>query len=116
MRKSWVDAQDTLTVAVRGIQAGGYGISHCLDRDPVELVPEPDNAYDPHAIRVVSASGGMLGYVPADYAAVMNAADWTAVIAAVLPHPKTGAPAGLRLTLTRRETEEDGSEEIQEAY
>ena len=102
MRRSWIATQRTLTVAVRGIQAGGYDISHCLDGDRVELVPEPTNEYDPHAIRVDAATGETLGYVPADYAAVIDAREWSAVIATVLPHPQTGAPAGLRLTLKRR--------------
>jgi HIRAN domain-containing protein len=106
MKRSWIDAQTTLTVAVRGIQAGGYDISHCLDGDRVELVPEPTNEYDPHAIRIDAMTGETLGYVPADYAAVMDAREWSAVIAAVLPHPTTGVPAGLRLTLRRRETTE----------
>jgi hypothetical protein len=103
MRRSWIDAQTTLTVAVRGIQAGGYDISHCLDGDRVELVPEPTNEFDPHAIRVDALTGETLGYVPADYAAAMDAREWSAAIAAVLAHPGTGAPAGLRLTLRRKE-------------
>lgn len=103
MRRSWLDAQTTLTVAVRGIQAGGYDISHCLDGDRVELVPEPMNEYDPHAIRVDALTGETLGYVPADYAAAMDGREWSGTIAAVLSHPKTGAPAGLRLTLRRKD-------------
>jgi len=31
----------------------------------IELVPEPDNKYDPNAVKVVSEFG-VLGYVPAD--------------------------------------------------
>lgn len=103
MRRSWIDAQTTLTVAVRGIQAGGYDISHCLDGDRVELVPEPANEYDPHAIRVDALTGETLGYLPADYAAVMDGREWSGTIDAVLPDRKTGAPAGLRLTLRRQE-------------
>lgn len=100
--REWVDAQSVLTVTVRGIQAGGYDISHVLERDPVRLVAEPDNAFDPHAVKVVSNRGEMLGYLPTDYAAVLEASEWTATVSAVLPHPETGAPAGLRLALKRR--------------
>jgi hypothetical protein len=88
---------------VAGIQAGGYDISHCLDGDQVELVPEPNNEFNRNAVRVDAMTGETLGYVPTDYAAAMKAGEWTASISAVLPHPKTGASAGLRLALRRRE-------------
>jgi hypothetical protein len=48
-------------------------------------------------------TGETLGHLPANYAAVMVAGEWTASISAVVPHPVTGAPAGLRLGLRRRE-------------
>lgn len=32
--------------------------------DTVNLVPEPDNRFDPNAIKIVSASGVHLGYIP----------------------------------------------------
>lgn len=89
-------------MSVSGIKKGGYDISHVLERDPVRLVAEPDNAFDPHAVKVISDRGKMLGYLPADYAAVLEASEWTATVSAVLPHPETGAPAGLRLALRRR--------------
>lgn len=100
--RAWVELQSTLTLTVRGIQAGGYDISHCLDRDPVELVPEPNNEFDPHAIRVDAMTGETLGYLSTDYAAVRDAREWSATILAVVLHPATGAPAGLRLGLRRR--------------
>lgn len=89
-------------MSVSGIKKGGYDIGHVLERDPVRLVAEPDNAFDPHAVKVISDRGEMLGYLPADYAAVLEASEWTATVSAVLPHPGTGAPAGLRLALRRR--------------
>jgi hypothetical protein len=102
VKREWVDRQTALVVAVRGVQAGGYDISHVLERDPVRLVAEPDNAFDSNAVKVVSDRGEMLGYLPADYAAVLEASEWTATVSAVLPHPETGASAGLRLALRRR--------------
>lgn len=84
----------TLLLKVQGIRAGGYNISHCLDGDRVELVAEPNNEFDPHAIRVDAMTGETLGYLPADYAAVMDAREWSASISAVVLHPATGAPAG----------------------
>lgn len=101
-RRQLVASESVLTMSVNGIKKGGYDISHCLDGDPVELVPEPNNEFDPHAIRVDAATGETLGYLPADYAAVMDAREWTASILAVALHPGTGAPAGLRLALRRR--------------
>jgi hypothetical protein len=100
--RAWVESQSTLTLTVRGIQAGGYDISHCLDGDPVELVPEPNNEFDRNAIRVDAVTGETLGYLPADYAAVMESREWSASILVVVLHPVTGAPAGLRLALKRR--------------
>lgn len=97
-----VEVSATLLLKVQGIRAGGYNISHCLDGDRVELVAEPNNEFDPHAIRVDAMTGETLGYLPADYAAVMDAREWSASISAVVLHPATGAPAGLRLGLRRR--------------
>jgi HIRAN domain len=100
-RRERVASENVLTMSVSGIKKGGYDISHCLEGDPVRLVPEPDNAFDPKAIKVMSGCGEMLGYVPADYAVVLDASEWSATVSAVLPHPATGAPAGLRLALRR---------------
>ena len=33
--------------------------------DPLTLVPEPDNKYDRHAVKVMTDEGIFLGYVPA---------------------------------------------------
>lgn len=33
--------------------------------DPIELIKEPQNQYDPRAIRVHHKDAGMLGYIPA---------------------------------------------------
>ena len=102
MNRAWLEAQSALYVAVAGVSAGSYDISHVLEGDTVQLVAEPDNAHDPNAIQVLAADGSMLGYIPASYAAVMDAPDWSGRVAAVLTHPETGAPAGLRLDLMRK--------------
>lgn len=38
-------------------------------RDVFSLVREPDNAHDPHAVRVATSDGVTVGYLPADLAA-----------------------------------------------
>lgn len=35
-----------------------------VDGEPLTLVPEPTNQYDPNAIKVMSSEGHHLGYVP----------------------------------------------------
>lgn len=80
-----VNDRGGLTVPVRGILAGDYDISGCHVGDPVDLIPEPKNRHDHHAIKVVSARGQKLRYIPAHLAAVMIASDWSAVISAVIP-------------------------------
>lgn len=45
-----------------------FAIGLCEPGDPVILRPEPDNAYDEHAIAVDNAQGMMMGYIPANRA------------------------------------------------
>jgi hypothetical protein len=43
-------------------------IEACAPGEPVELVPEPENEHDPHAIAVFSERGVQLGYISAERA------------------------------------------------
>lgn len=49
-----------------------FAIGLCLAGDPVELRPEPDNAKDERAIAVFNREGMMMGYVPAERAALFT--------------------------------------------
>lgn len=65
------------------------GVSYRLDAlqddafapgNRLTLVPEPDNEHDPHAIGVWDADAKLqAGYVPAETARELDAADWQAV-------------------------------------
>ncbi len=46
-----------------------FEILLCAPGEPVTLVPEPRNPVDPHAVMVLSARGGQIGYLTADRAA-----------------------------------------------
>jgi len=41
-------------------------LSRCVAGDPVELVPEPSNPFDPNAVAVIVPGKGMIGYLPRD--------------------------------------------------
>jgi hypothetical protein len=93
--------------AVKGVGAMGTNLAGIKEGDAVALVAEPSNPHDSHAIRVEAPEPGrnegrLLGYVPRDVAKHMNAADYTASVALVLPHPETGQPAGLRIDIKQR--------------
>lgn len=45
-----------------------FEILLCVAGEPVDLVPEPKNPADPHAIAVFSARGVQIGYLTADRA------------------------------------------------
>jgi hypothetical protein len=65
------------------------GVSYRLDAlqddafapgNRLALMPEPDNEHDPNAIGIWDAEGrSQAGYVPADSARELDAADWQAV-------------------------------------
>src|SRR5438132_13838912 len=62
------------------------------------LVPEPENEHDPHAIGIWDEDRGLqAGYVPADVARELDAADWQAV--ALTEFFDDGRRAGLRVLL-----------------
>jgi hypothetical protein len=65
------------------------------------LVPEPDNAHDPNAIGIWDEAGRVqAGYVPAETAAELDAAEWQAVCLAEFR--EEGRRAGLRVLLAPR--------------
>jgi hypothetical protein len=62
------------------------------------LVPEPDNEHDPNAIGVWDAEQKLhAGYVPAEIARELDAADWQAV--SLLEFFEDGRRVGLRVLL-----------------
>lgn len=54
--------------------------------DPVSVVPEPHNQFDPNAIAVVTLQGEHIGYLPRDTAKYF---------ASILQGPRTGTLASL---------------------
>ena len=87
-----------MIVPVKGVAAMGIDLSDIGVGEVALLVPEPENSHDAHAIRV-EVRGRLVGYLDRHLAARINAADYRATVGAVLPHPETGKPAGLRLDL-----------------
>ena len=60
----WLSIYDNLRIMkIAGINHR-QGINHYVGRVECMLVPEPDNDYDPDAIKVVSEDGHHLGYIP----------------------------------------------------
>jgi len=68
----------------------------------LELVPEPENEHDPHAIGIWDAARRLqAGYVPAETAAGLDAGDWQAV--SLLEFFEGGKRAGLRVLLAPKD-------------
>jgi HIRAN domain len=66
------------------------------------LVPEPDNEHDPHAIGIWDEGRrAQAGYVPADVARDLDAAEWQAV--SVREFFEDGKRLGLRVLLAPRD-------------
>ncbi|HEY6605542.1 MAG TPA: HIRAN domain-containing protein [Gaiellaceae bacterium] len=66
------------------------------------LVPEPDNEHDPHAIGIWDEAGlAQAGYIPADVARDLDAAEWQAV--SVREFFEGGKRLGLRVLLAPRD-------------
>jgi hypothetical protein len=66
------------------------------------LVPEPDNEHDPNAVAVWDAERRVQGgYVPAEIARGLDAADWQAV--SLLEFLEEGRRVGLRVLLAPRD-------------
>jgi hypothetical protein len=66
------------------------------------LVPEPDNEHDPNAVAVWDAERRVqAGYLPADLARDLDAADWQAV--SLLEFRDGGRRVGLRVLLAPRD-------------
>lgn len=58
------------TFVVRGAIHYQRAVSALAEGQPLELAREPHNQYDPNAIALRSPSGDLVGYVPAELAAV----------------------------------------------
>lgn len=57
------------------------GVSFCADEvsrliasQPLQIIPEPHNPFDPNALRVVTLQGLAVGYVPKTLAAALSSA------------------------------------------
>ena len=91
-----------MIVPVKGTGAMSIDLRGIADGDAITLVAEPENKFDPHAIRV-EHDGRLVGYLAKELAARIRADDFEGTVAAVLPHPMTGVPSGLRISIERRE-------------
>jgi hypothetical protein len=72
----WLSIYDNLRILkIAGINHR-QGISRYVGRVECALVPEPDNEYDPDAIKIVASDRHLLGYIPAGYSDMV--CSWTA--------------------------------------
>ncbi|MEM9325915.1 MAG: HIRAN domain-containing protein [Bacteroidota bacterium] len=46
--------------------------SSVQENDPLVLAPEPDNPYDPNAVKVLNGQGQQIGYLPREVAGRVN--------------------------------------------
>lgn len=59
----------TLKVPVRRPKEWSYDFGTVQLNDPVSIVPEPENPFDCHALRIDDGRGQVMGYIPAELAA-----------------------------------------------
>lgn len=64
-----MQATNEIRTKIRGTTFRGFDWDIPCEGDKVHLVREPDNAYDPNAIKCVHSGAGFLGYVGRDLAA-----------------------------------------------
>lgn len=62
---------DTYDTSVSGVSFRQEVVARTDVGDLVQLVPEPLNRHDPHAIKVMGEAG-QLGYIPKEQAAVLS--------------------------------------------
>lgn len=55
---------DVGTFRLAGVSFYQRALARCSPGQPIRLIHEPDNPYDPMALRVVSVLGETIGYVP----------------------------------------------------
>lgn len=91
-----------MIIVAKGTGAMNVDLTGIAEGDPVALVAEPENPCDSHAIRL-EHGGRLVGYVDRNLAARLVAGDYVGAVAQVLPHPVTGLPAGLRVSIERRD-------------
>jgi len=99
--------RDDPRIRVIAVAGSSYRLDALQDDafDPgrrLTLVPEPENEHDPNAIGIWDADRRLqAGYVPADMARELDAADWQAV--SLLEFFDSGRRAGLRVLLAPRD-------------
>jgi hypothetical protein len=82
-------------------------LSECEPFDLLDLVPEPDNAFDAHAVKVIRrGTEGLLGYLPSRTAAdLMRRIEpgimWIAVFKEHNVHPRTNRILGANVMVLR---------------
>lgn len=103
---------NTVSLAVVGVDypnkrgpARRFEIQLCAPGDPVELVPEPKNPVDPHAVMVVSERGVQLGYLTAERAPWIGAKISAGVEVRAIFQSNSGSSAVIRVTF-------DGSDPV----
>jgi hypothetical protein len=77
-------------------------IHSCRVGEPIELVPEPDNAYDHDAVKVCRANGEQLGYLPSGHRMAENGdlnADYRVTIEEIYPLEEKPGKMGCKLRI-----------------
>ena len=71
-RREFNEKYQVLTFPIAGLNFRS-GISRYVGEHEVRLVEEPDNEFDPEAIKIIAADGAHIGYVPRDRTAEVRA-------------------------------------------
>lgn len=71
-RREFNEKYKVLTFPIAGLNFRS-GISRYIGEHEVRLVEEPDNEFDPEAIKIIAADGNHIGYVPRDRTAEVRA-------------------------------------------
>jgi hypothetical protein len=71
---------------------------------PLTLRPEPDNPHDPHAVAVDLETGEPVGYVPREFAPLVDAS-WSAIVLRERRDSPRDPRSGLTMLLSRESIE-----------
>lgn len=98
---------ENVFLRVAGISYRQGVVGYCKAGDAVELVPEPDNQFDPHACKIMVKCGNELlhvGYVPKDKAidakTVIAMDEYQGAVVEQIGRPSKDTPLGMVIKLT----------------
>lgn len=101
MSASHTITQGKATFPLVGVSFCADEVSRLIPNQPLQVIPEPHNPYDPNALRVVTLQGLPVGYVPKAIAETLTrdfpGATFRATVATLRHHDTVTVGADIRI-------------------